>query len=307
MGKKKNTALEDQMRWDLLPLLHKECVRRNAEYAKELKEAKKQSDHETQQVWFMDIQERWALWLCPPLPNPDKRPKIRLPKENSETKLLGRIEEDSDPIENFVEDYLIGRICTNSQELQKRLKGFAVILYFPEEENTPIFRAALDLRRPKKEFKNFLSQLVEEMFERRKRHNLQQVNPPGRHHFETELDYLRVWDLKKKKNKHAEIAKIIWPDRDNPKSYITKYLKKAEELINNPPLFQYFNSYLAKRGENREIPVHDYNPPMIVPKRKARFREGGDILKQLVNQRRMRFGPSLIRSRMPEDEIIIES
>lgn len=305
MGKQKNTALEDKMRWHLLPLLHKECVRRNEEYARELRKAEKQPDHETQQVWFMDLQERWALWLCPPLPNPDKRPKVQVSSENSESNPLHKFEEDSDPIENPVEDYLLGAMNENWTELGKTIRGFACLLYFPEEEGTPILRAALDLKRPKKEIKKFLEQLVDEMFERREKNHLKQINSPGRRHFEADFECLRVWDLREKNKKYEDIIKIIWPGQEKTAPHVNKCLKKAEELIKNPPLFGYFKSYLEQRLLNRQMATDDNNPPMIVPKRKAKLH--GDIfINQLMNQRRMRLGKSLMRSRMPEDEILIE-
>lgn len=288
MGKQRNTAQEEKTRWDLLPVLHRECVRRNEEYGRQY-EKTKQVDPKAQEAWRMDLEERWGLWACGPLPDPQKRPPLPDLRIGRFEKKGTPAQEDSDPLENTAEDIVLGMMGEDLMKVATHLKGFAVILYFPEEPGPKVLRSALDTRRTKKELQKFLGQLVDEILIRRKKSNLKQVRPPGRMRLEEMFKYLEVWDLRKKKNTFAKIAKMLWPGQQKgPIAW--KYWKKGNEIIKNPPFFSYFQKYLEERARNRDLKVDEFNPPMVIPKKQAKFRGSN-----YVGQARMRLGPSLIR------------
>lgn len=282
---------EERLRWHHLILLHQECVRRNPDYAREYKQfqAVKREDRAT---WALTLEEQWGLWTSGKLPDPQDRPDLQqLIQTPPSAKELHRYEEFDDPLERRAEEWLM-RMLPESIEAEtlQSLKGFAFFLYIPEEPGSALRYAALDMRRSHKELQGFLEDLLHEITTSRKKHQLKPIPPPKRLRVEEMFKYLRAYDLRQQDLDYEEITRMLWPSQEKGTAS-WEYVKKAERLIRDPPLFSLFKEYLQKRVQGRHLSLADLNPPIVVPKTRARLRG-----QKYEGQQRWRIGPLLVRT-----------
>jgi len=282
---------DERLRWHHLVLLHRECVRRNPDYAKDYRQFQATTPAD-RQAWALALEEQWGLWTCGELPDPQDRPDlqelIHAPPSANE---LHRYEEFDDPLEAMVEDQLMQVLPLSLDEgTMESLRGFAIFLYVPEEPGSTLRYAALDMRRSHKELEGFLEDLLHEVITSRKKHQLKSIPPPKRLRVEEMFDYLRAYDLRQEDCDYDHITRVLWPRQEKGKA-AWEYVKKAKQLIHDPPLFSLFKEYLQKRTKGRSLSLEGWNPPIVVPKTRARLRG-----QQYEGQRRWRLGPLLVRA-----------
>lgn len=282
---------EGRLRWHQLILLHRECVRRNPDYAKDYRRFQKTTPADCQ-IWALALEEQWGLWTCGELPDPQDWPNLqKLIHTPPSAKALHRYEEFDDPLEARVEDQLMQVLPLSFKgKTLESLKGFAVFLYFPEEPGSALRYAALDMRRSHKELQGFLEDLLHEVSASRKKHQLKPIPPPKRLRVEEMFEYLRAYDLRQQDWDYDRITRTLWPGQAKGKAG-WEYVNKAERLIRDPPLSNLFKEYLQKRLQGRHLSLEDLNPPIVVPKTRARLRG-----QQYEGQPRWRLGPLLVRT-----------
>lgn len=282
---------DERLRWHHLILLHRECVRRNPDYAEGYRRFQKTTPA-NRQAWALALEEQWGLWTCGELPDPKDRPNLQeLIQTPLSAKEIHRYKEFDDPLEAMVEDRLMQALHLSLEaKTMESLKGFAVLLYVPEEPGSALRYAALDMRRSHKELQGFLEDLLHEVLASRKKHQLKPIPPPKRLRVAEMFDYLRAYDLKQEDWGYDQITQELWPGQEKEKAG-WEYVNKAKRLIRNPPLFSLFKEYLQKRVEGRLLSMEDLNPPIVVPKTHARLRG-----QQYEGQQRWRLGPLLVRT-----------
>ena len=282
---------EERLRWHHLILLHRECVRRNPDYATHYRQFQTVPSA-NRAAWALTLEEHWGLWICGELPDPEDRPNLQqLLQTPPSATALRRYDEWDDPLETIAEEQLRQVLPLSLEtETLESLKGFAVFLYIPEEPGSDLRYAALDMRRSQKELQGFLEDLLHEVLASRKQHHLKPIPPPKRLRVEEMFKYLRAYDLRQEKWAYDHITRTLWPGQDKEKAG-WEYVKKAKQLIRNPPLFSLFKEYLGKRIQGRCLSLEDLNPPIVVPKTRARLRG-----RTYEGQQRWRLGPLLVRA-----------
>lgn len=238
-------------------LLHRECVRRNAEYAEAYHQSHAITDSDDHEIELVMLAERWGLSISEALPDPSIRPGYDPKQLMTDGQLSrSRLQEgpmQTDPIEMdaalIVQEHLSTALSTLSQEL----KGFLVLLHCPDTTDQPWGFDVIDLRRPKEEIIAGVQQLIDDARDqhafRSRNKRRQSVGGPKMKGF----DYLTVYDLRQTGWTFERIAHEMW-GRDASSTKASQYFRRANAMIETPRLLRMVKQQLAQRRQKRTFP-----------------------------------------------------
>lgn len=237
-------------------LLHRECVRRNADYAEAYRHMAGITQPAQHELELVKLAERWGLALTDDLPDPIARPgydpkQLRTEAHLSLTTLLdGPMQ--INPIEMdaslTAQEYLL----TVGARLSQELKGFLVLLHCPETTDRPWGFDVIDLRRPKEEILAGVQHLIDEAREQQEPRAGKLRGPSGSGPKAKGFDYLKVYDLKQHGESFKWIAYEMWgPNASHTKA--SRYYTRAQAMIKTPFLPRRVATHLAKRRQKRPV------------------------------------------------------
>lgn len=234
MAKPKQRHREEEWR---KYLLHIECVRRNAKYGEDYREwARAKDDEMWGTILRCCIAGRWGLVYDEPLPNPRKFPSLSSIMRNK-LPPKGRVLKDDygDPFERKGLDSITFFDSTTHLR-HPALEGQVVMFYFPENSSGS-HRAVLNLRLPKQTIMTEFEKMLDGWRKARKAAGLTKFVPERRFHLEEWVSQLKVYDLRNKGLKFAEIGENMWPgDKGDSEAKAKVCFTRAQYLIAHPPL-----------------------------------------------------------------------
>lgn len=246
-----------------LYLLHRECVRRNPEYAKAYRKVHAIRHPERLVLEAVSLAEQWGLSHGDTLPNPVDRPGYdpqQLLKDSGlspEALLAGSMK--TDPLEMDVSVTAMEQLSDRLDELSQAHRCFLVLLHFPEKPNAPWGLDVIDLRRPKEEIIEGVRDLVDEVrtSDRHPPRKLQRL--PMWAPLKKGFHYLKVYDLRKRKKRTTfkDIANAMWGNDsgspDDIEDKASEYFKRADEMVKHPPFLRTLREQLKRRGRGRDL------------------------------------------------------
>ncbi|MGE0471006.1 MAG: DUF6499 domain-containing protein, partial [Nitrospira sp.] len=195
-------------------LLHRECVRRNAEYAEAYRQVAALTHPAQHEFELVKLAERWGLALTDDLPDPSACPGYDPKQLRSEAHLsLATLQDgpmQTDPIEMDAALTAQEYLSTVGAPLSQELKGFLVLLHCPETTDRPWGFDVIDLRRPKEEILAGIQHLIDEAREQEKPRSTKLRGPSGSGLKAKGFDYLKVYDLKQRGKSFKWIAYEMW-------------------------------------------------------------------------------------------------
>lgn len=234
---------KDEQTWARkLYLFHRECVRRNPQYGREYKRWVESGKPMASLI--EGLQGKWKVYEFDP-PNPEDISDLdevlrkgEFPK--SVWKILGTPE-------NELMAYGTIKICFKredfSESQMRNLKGHLFLLYFPEEKefNWNNTVGVVDMRRPKDEIKTSISEKISSWLTERREAGLKQEKAKERIRLSEAFQYLKAFDLRKKKMTYENISLQLRKGRASSfdAREAKRYCQKGEEFIANPPLLKY--------------------------------------------------------------------
>lgn len=237
-------------------LLHRECVRRNTEYAEAYRQVAALTQPAQQELELVRLAERWGLALTDDLPDPSACPgydpnQLRTEAHLSLATLLdGPMQ--TDPIEMdaalTAQEYLSAVGAPLSQEL----KGFLVLLHCPETTDRPWGFDVIDLRRPKEDILAGVQQLIDEARKQQEPRAGKLRGPSGSGPKAKGFDYLQVYDLKQRGKSLKWIADEMWGSAASH-TKASRYFSRAQAMIKTPFLRRRVTAHLAKRRQMRSL------------------------------------------------------
>lgn len=239
-----------------LYLLHRECVRRNAQYRRAYRKVHAIRDPERQAVELGWLSQRWGLSPSedPPDPaewpqaDPDALLRVDRPGIAESMSALAQL----DPVEFDAATQGLDLLRSILPRLAQQLKGFLFLVQLPEHPNLPWGIAAIDLRRPKDEVLGALRELIDEAWKHRSPKHRERM--PMRGPLQKGFVYLRVYDLRiKGQRRLKDIGSLMWPNQINQdtEQKAGVYLAKAKAMIAHPPLLQALTQQLQQRRKGR--------------------------------------------------------
>jgi len=239
-----------------LYLLHRECVRRNAQYQRAYRKVQAIRDPEDQAVELEILSQRWGLSPSeePPDPSdwPHADPEKLLKEFKSVTPELRAATAQVDPVECDAAMQGWELLRTAFPHLSEQLKGFLLLVHLPEHPHPPWGIAAIDLRRPKEEILSAVRDLVDETWKRRP--PTRQARGPMRGPLKKGFEYLRVYDLREKeKQRLKDIGTLMWPNQidQDTEQKAGVYFARAKAMIAKPPLLHALTQQLQRRQKGR--------------------------------------------------------
>lgn len=239
-------------------LLHREFVRRNAEYAEQYQKLKKigklgEFNADTHPV-FHD----WGLIYEDTLPDPENLNKINyidkvklpfvvseLPSDDYDICMPGR------ESRNFSIDIF--------DVIKKRnyddLKGSLHLTYIPEEPETA-WTSDIDVRHSKRDISLYLNGMLDSIIKSREKHGLKQARQKDKFRLDQWVEYIKVYDLRKVGKKYRDIAETMWNTEEGDiERKVRLYYQKAEKLVKDPPISKIiFDRYLERFG-GKKVPA----------------------------------------------------
>lgn len=235
-------------------LLHRECVRRNAEYAEAYRQVTALAQPAQQEYEQVRLAERWGLALTDDLPDPSARPGYdpKLLRAEAHLSLATLLDGpmQTDPIELDAAFMAQEHLATVGAALNQKLKGFLVLLHCPETPDRPWGFDVIDLRRPKEEILAGIQHLIDAAREQQEPRSGKTRQPSGRGPKTKGFDYLKVYDLKQRGESLKWIAYEMWgPYASHTKA--SRYFTRAQAMIKTPFLLRSVTAHLAQRREKR--------------------------------------------------------
>ena len=237
-------------------LLHRECVRRNAEYTEAYRQVSALTHPAHQEHELVRLAERWGLALTDDLPDPSARPgydpKLLRAEANLSLATLLDGPMQTDPIEMDAALMAQEHLATVGTALSQELKGFLVLLHCPETLDRPWGFDVIDLRRPKEEIMAGVQHLIDEAREQQEPRAGKLRGPSGSEPKAKGFDYLQVYDLKQHGKSLKWIAYEMWgPYASHTKA--SRYFTRAQAMIKTPFLLRRVSVHLGKRRQKRPI------------------------------------------------------
>lgn len=244
-------------------LLHRECVRRNTEYAEAYRQVAALTQPAQHEDELIRLAERWGLALTEDLPDPSAHPRYDPKQLMAESHLsLATLLDGSmqmDPIETDAAFMAQEHLATVGAALTQELKGFLVLLHYPETPDRPWGFDVIDLRRPKEEILAGVQQLIDAARVQQKPRSGHLRRPSGRGPKTKGFDYLKVYDLKQRGKSFKCIAYEMWgPDASHTKA--SRYFTRAQAMIKTPFLLRRMSADLCQRRQKRSF-VQIQSPP----------------------------------------------
>lgn len=219
----------------LLYFLHRECVRRNADYADDYFAMMKQKSAR-KEMTKVKLLSHWVLSPEEPLPNPEEKldlDKLQSQKASSERKFSGGCNFALSKATNAMTPFFM------SESIKKwdDLKGMIIIMYFPEASREKSTLSAINTNWSRKDMIESFTLTVDSLLEERRKRGLKQDKTHERLRLEHLFEYLKAYDLKQNGKTYKEIAKCVWPQGSmgDLERKIRLYIKKAKNLIQEPP------------------------------------------------------------------------
>jgi hypothetical protein len=230
--------------------LHRECVRRNAEYIELY--SKKNIRGQKKNAWdVLGMISHWGFWSNDTLPDPEDRPNPLELKRLKATKTIYlpgdlHLEPDTSRAMDCAAKFMRSLAADENIE---QLKGIMLLIYFPEESPSNWQMSAINSRWSKKEIIAQFNSTANMIVANRLKHGLKQEKPSERLRVEHGFDYLRAYDLRKDGNSFKEVGIKMWPGQSGDLERKARlYFSKAEKLIKEPPICQ----LMQKRFEMRK-------------------------------------------------------
>ena len=237
-------------------LLHRECVRRNADYAEAYRQVAALTHPAQQELELVRLAERWGLALTDDLPDPSACPGYDPKQLRAEAHLsLATLLEgpmQTDPIEMDAALTAQEYLATVGVSLSQELKGFLVLLHCPETSDCPWGFDVIDLRRPKEEILAGVQQLIDAAREQQEPQSGKLRGPSGGGPKAKGFDYLKVYDLKQGGESFKQIAYEMWRGHANH-TKASRYFTRAQAMIKTPFLLRRVTAHLAKRRQKRSV------------------------------------------------------
>lgn len=253
-------------------LLHRECVRRNAEYAEAYRQVAALTHPAQYEDELVTLAERWGLALTDDLPDPSTcpgyDPKQLMTKSQLSLATLLDGPMQTDPIELEAALMAQKHLATVGASLSQEMKGFLILLHCPETTDRPWGFDVIDLRRPKEEILAGVQHLINEAREQQEPRSGKLRRPLGSRQKAKGFDYLKVYDLKQHGKSFKWIAYEMWgPDASHTKA--SRYFTRAQAMIKTPFLLRSVTAHLAKRRQKRPVSQHQPLPsqPLLWGKR----------------------------------------
>lgn len=237
-------------------LLHRECVRRNAEYAEAYHQVAALTQPAQHEYELIKLAERWGLALTDDLPDPSARPGYNPKQLMAESRLspatLLNGSMQMDPIEMDAAFMAQEHLATVGAALTQELKGFLVLLHCPEMPNRAWGFDVIDLRRPKEDILAGVQRLIDAAREQHKPRAGHLRRPSGRGPRIKGFDYLKVYDLKQRGKSLKWIAYEMWgPHANHTKA--SRYFTRAQSMIKTPFLLRRVSEDLGQRRQKRSL------------------------------------------------------
>lgn len=237
-------------------LLHRECVRRNAEYAKAYRQVMALTHPAQRERKLVGLAEHWGLALTEDLPDPSARPGYNPKQLMAESKLsLATLLDglmQTDPIELDAALTAQEHLATVGAALTQELKGFLVLLHCPETTDRSWGFDVIDLRRPKEEILAGVQHLIDEAREQQEPRAGKLRGPSGGGTKAKGFDYLKVYDLKQREKSFKCIANEMWGSPlDRTKA--SRYFTRAQAMIKTPFLLRRVSEHLGQRRQKRPV------------------------------------------------------
>ncbi len=245
-------------------LLHRECVRRNAEYAEAYRQVAALTHPAQYEDELVTLAERWGLALTDDLPDPSEcpgyDPKQLMTKSQLSLATLLDGPMQTDPIELEAALMAQEHLATVGVPLSQALKGFLVILHCPDTTDYPWGFDVIDLRRPKEEILAGVHQLIDAARQQQEPRQGKPRRSSGGGPKAKGFDYLKVYDLKQRGKSFKWIAYEMWgPDASHTKA--SRYFTRAQAMIKTPFLLRTVATHLAKRCHERPFAQRQSLPP----------------------------------------------
>lgn len=235
-------------------LLHRECVRRNAEYAEAYRQVAALTHPAKYEDELVTLAERWGLALTDDLPDPSAcpgyDPKQLMTKSQLSLATLLDGPMQTDPIELEAALMAQEHLATVGVVLSREMKGFLILLHCPETTDRPWGFDVIDLRRPKEEILAGIQHLIDEAREQQKPRSGNPRRPSVGGPKTKGFDYLKVYDLRQRGTTFKRIAREMWGSDASPIK-ASQYFRRATAMLETPLLLRSVATHLAKRRQKR--------------------------------------------------------
>lgn len=239
MAKKSRRTIETE-KWKRYRI-HREYVRRNAEYRKQYEEyqrlmsAAESTPTLMQTIANRELTGKWGL-IPDDRPDPDQRlSPSEVFSKPTDSEIAFLMWEYPDALHHQMIDAF--RPTFASRDLDgRKFEGMAFLMYFPEENPDQPRYIAFNLRWSKKDLMETWEEYLDDRLADRKKAGLKQEVPKTRHSLDQYGKYLRAYDLRQQGLKYKKIDLILFPKLDGDEKRGFAYYRKGAAFVTKPPL-----------------------------------------------------------------------